>query len=291
MHPFHIVNARPWPLTGALSALLLFSGFLRVLHLRDFILLILGLLCLSATLYQWWRDVCRESTIQGKHTSFVVSGLRVGMLLFIVREVCFFFSFFWAFFHSALSIEFGWPPHIIPIDPMVVPLLNTVVLLSRGATITWAHMALLVSKWIEVRLSISATVFLGILFTSLQFFEYKYCPFTISDSVYGSVFYIATGFHGLHVILGAIFILCIFFRFFIGHFSRNRHFGFEARAWYWHFVDVVWLFLFLSVYWWGRCWTSSDAFHFHWKGCVLSWYVLRRMSRDNHETNMKQIKR
>lgn len=162
----------------------------------------------------------------------------MGILLFIVREICLFFSFFWSYFHSALGSDLGWPPHIVPV-PSAMPLLNTVLLLSSGATITWAHTALLCSKWNEAKVRLLMTVFLGLLFSLMQLLEYERCTFTISDSVYGRIFYLATGFHGLHVLVGSLFILLMFFRHLNGHFSSRHHFGFEARAWYWHFVDVV----------------------------------------------------
>lgn len=205
---------------------------------------------------QWWRDVRREAVFQGKHSLKVESGLRIGIALFIVREIFFFFAFFWAFFHSSLSpnVEVGatWPPvSLNAINPYEVPLLNTTVLLGRGATITWAHIALLNSKHKEASIRIIWTISLGALFRYLQFMEYNFRPFTMSDSVYGSSFYIATGFHGLHVLIGTIFIIITFLRHRWGHFTMLHHFGFEASAWYWHFVDVVWLLLFLSIYWWG----------------------------------------
>ena len=255
-HPFHLVDPRPWPITGACGTLLLLSGFVRIFTKYDKILIWLGLILLILTISQWWRDVTREATIQGKHTSKVEDGMRIGMLLFIMSEVCFFFAFFWAYFHSSLSpnIEVGakWPPiRIIAIRPFDVPLLNTTVLLSRGATITWAHMGLLRSERLEVHISLGITISLGCLFTILQWIEYNFSTFSMADSVYGSTFFLATGFHGLHVLIGTLFIIVIWIRQMLGHFSRTHHFGFEGRAWYWHFVDVVWLFLFLCIYWWG----------------------------------------
>jgi len=255
-HPFHIVDVSPWPFTGASGGLFILAGLTSVIHKYDTLMVFLGLLVVLLTICQWWRDVSREATFQGKHTLKVENGLRLGILLFIISEVCLFFAFFWSFFHSSLrpTVEVGatWPPvWVESINPFGVPLLNTTVLLSRGATITWAHIALLRGKKGEASISLSLTVALGGFFTILQAAEYVYRPFTISDSVYGSTFFLATGFHGLHVLIGSLFIGVILFRHLMGHFSEVHHFGFEGRAWYWHFVDVVWLFLFICVYWWG----------------------------------------
>ena len=210
---------------------------------------------LSASL--WWRDVIREGTAEGHHTSYVQTGLKYGMLLFIVSEVMFFSAFFWAFFHSSLAptVELGciWPPLGISVfSPWRVPLLNTLVLLLSGATITWAHYSILINNAKEAILSLKITILLALFFTMLQVTEYIEATFRISDGVYGSTFFMATGFHGFHVIIGTIFISVSLYRFIQGHFTKEHHFGFEAAAWYWHFVDVVWLFLYLSMYWWGN---------------------------------------
>nr|AKS04351.1 cytochrome c oxidase subunit 3 [Parasagitta elegans]AKS04362.1 cytochrome c oxidase subunit 3 [Parasagitta elegans]AKS04393.1 cytochrome c oxidase subunit 3 [Parasagitta elegans] len=255
-HPFHIVDFSPWPLLGSVGSLCLVSGLVASMHRHGVTLLLVGMVLILVTSIQWWRDVTREATFQGKHTSKVESGMRLGMLLFIGSEIFFFVSFFWAFFHSSLSpnIEVGavWPPvGILAISPFDVPLLNTCILLSSGATITWAHMALLERSWMETQLSLMVTVVLGIYFTSLQILEYEWAGFTLSDGIYGSTFYVATGFHGLHVFIGTLFIAVMTYRNHCFHFSGVHHFGMEASAWYWHFVDVVWLFLFLSMYWWG----------------------------------------
>nr|QNH69921.1 cytochrome c oxidase subunit III [Osmylus zheanus] len=255
-HPFHLVDYSPWPLTGALGAFFTVSGLVMWFHQYDNTLLILGNIITLLTMYQWWRDVVRESTFQGLHTSVVALGMRWGMILFIVSEVFFFISFFWAFFHSSLAptIELGaiWPPMgIHPFDPMQIPLLNTAILLSSGVTITWAHHALMNNNHTQTIQGLFFTVILGIYFSILQGYEYMEASFTISDSVYGSTFFMATGFHGLHVLIGTTFLLICLIRQINFHFSSLHHFGFEAAAWYWHFVDVVWLFLYISIYWWG----------------------------------------
>lgn len=209
----------------------------------------------------WWRDVIRERTFQGLHSRLVLRGLIVGIILFIVSEIFFFISFFWAFFHSRLSptIEVGhrWPPSgIFPFNPFQIPLLNTIILLSSGVSVTWAHQLILRNNWSDAKKALIITWLLGLYFLILQGFEYYIASFGISDSVYGSTFFMATGFHGFHVIVGTIFLFIIWLRIISLHFSNSHHFGFEAAAWYWHFVDVVWLFLFSVVYWWGTYYIS-----------------------------------
>lgn len=256
-HPFHLVDKRPWPLTGAIGALIIMTGLIKWFHLYNQELIFIGITIILLTIIQWWRDIVREGTYQGLHTKFVTKGLRWGIILFIISEVFFFLSFFWAFFHSRLSptIDIGslWPPAgILPFNPLQIPLLNTAILLSSGVTVTWAHHGLLENNYNQSLQGLFLTVILGLYFTALQAFEYLEAPFTIADSVYGSTFFIATGFHGLHVIIGTTFLLTCLLRHLFLHFSSHHHFGFEAAAWYWHFVDVVWLFLYISIYWWGR---------------------------------------
>nr|YP_044719.1 cytochrome c oxidase subunit III [Abronia graminea]BAD24769.1 cytochrome oxidase subunit 3 [Abronia graminea] len=255
-HAFHMVNPSPWPLTGATAALLLTSGLAMWFHFNNSTLMNIGLILMLLTMLQWWRDITRESTFQGHHTPQVQTGLRYGMLLFIVSEVFFFIGFFWAFYHSSLAPtpELGsqWPPNgIQALNPFEVPLLNTAVLLASGVTVTWAHHSIMEGHKKEANQALFMTILLGLYFTSLQAMEYYETPFTISDSVYGSTFFVATGFHGLHVMIGSTFLLVCLMRQMKSHFTTNHHFGFEAAAWYWHFVDVVWLFLYASIYWWG----------------------------------------
>nr|QXG19076.1 cytochrome c oxidase subunit III [Drosophila anomalata]QXG19284.1 cytochrome c oxidase subunit III [Drosophila kikkawai] len=255
-HPFHLVDYSPWPLTGAIGAMTTVSGMVKWFHQYDISLFFLGNIITILTVYQWWRDVSREGTYQGLHTYAVTIGLRWGMILFILSEVLFFVSFFWAFFHSSLSpaIELGasWPPMgIISFNPFQIPLLNTAILLASGVTVTWAHHSLMENNHSQTTQGLFFTVILGIYFTILQAYEYIEAPFTIADSVYGSTFFMATGFHGIHVLIGTTFLLVCLLRHLNNHFSKNHHFGFEAAAWYWHFVDVVWLFLYITIYWWG----------------------------------------
>nr|UYB79134.1 cytochrome c oxidase subunit III [Lirapex sp. ZZ-2022] len=255
-NPFHLVEFSPWPLTGSIGALFLTIGLVGWMRNISSVGLIVGLLLILLTMLQWWRDVIREGAFQGHHTSMVYKGLCLGMVLFIASEVLFFFAFFWAYFHSSLAPtpELGscWPPvGISPLNPFEVPLLNTAVLLASGVTVTWAHHALMQGNRPSAIQGLLFTVLLGVYFTYLQAGEYYEASFSIADGAYGSTFFVATGFHGLHVLIGSTFLIVCLIRAWSYHFSDSHHFGFEAAAWYWHFVDVVWLFLYLSIYWWG----------------------------------------
>nr|UAA82144.1 cytochrome c oxidase subunit III [Platyneura mayri] len=254
--PFHLVTVSPWPLLSSISILLmLFSFILFFMKIKNNIM-ILSLICTMMCLIQWWRDVIRESTFQGYHNKKVYSMIKMGMLLFIVSELMFFFSIFWCYFHMSLSpdIEIGsslWPPNNIKaFNPYMIPLLNTMILLSSGITVTYCHNSIINNLKFESFLSLLITVILGIIFTLFQYKEYNDSTFTLCDSVYGSIFFLATGFHGFHVIMGTTFLIVNLYRIYYSHFSYNHHFGFEAAAWYWHFVDMVWLFLYLFVYYW-----------------------------------------
>nr|QIV24788.1 cytochrome c oxidase subunit III [Analophus parallelus] len=255
-HPYHLVDVSPWPILGALSAMITMVGLIKWFHMYSSDLLFLGFTVTGLIMYQWWRDIVREATFQGLHTYNVTLGLRWGMILFITSEVFFFISFFWGFFHNSLSpsIELGlnWPPKgITPFNPIEIPLLNTLILLTSGLTVTWAHHGLMENNYKQALQGLLFTVVLGGYFTALQAYEYLESPFTIADAAYGSSFFMATGFHGIHVIIGTTFLLVCLIRHWFNHFSCTHHFGFEAAAWYWHFVDVVWLFLYISIYWWG----------------------------------------
>lgn len=255
-NPFHLVDLRPWPFSTGLRAFIIAVGIVSWFHNYGIFLILLGSFTIGITLFQWWRDVSREATFLGAHTSYVARGLRWGIILFILSEVCFFVAFFWAFFHRRLAPtpELGccWPPvGITPINPFRVPLLNTAVLLASGVTVTWAHHRLIEGNRPNAIQALALTVGLGIYFTFLQVGEYVSAPFTIADGIYGTTFYVSTGFHGLHVIIGTIFLSVCLARLVLWHFSPGHHFGFEAAAWYWHFVDVVWICLYLCIYWWG----------------------------------------
>ncbi|YP_009370127.1 cytochrome c oxidase subunit III (mitochondrion) [Macrosteles quadrilineatus] len=256
-HPFHLVENSPWPLTGSMGLMSMTSGTVMWFHYNQMWLMMIGTIITLLTMIQWWRDVVRESTFQGMHTNKVIKSMKWGMILFITSEILFFSSFFWAFFHSSLSpnVEIGmqWPPMgIKSFNPMSIPMLNTMILLSSGVSITWAHNAILNNKFMQTMQSMMMTIGLGLYFTLLQAIEYFEAPFTIADSIYGSTFFMSTGFHGIHVIIGTIFIMVSMVRVKKLHMSSTHHVGFESAAWYWHFVDVVWLFLYISIYWWGN---------------------------------------
>jgi len=257
-HPFHLVDFSPWPLFASSGALASTIGGVMFFHgyIGGEMVLATGMTILVYSMYVWWRDVIREATFEGHHTSMVQLGLRYGMILFIVSEVMFFLAFFWAFFHSSLNptIDIGaiWPPKGIQVlDPWQVPFLNTIILLSSGAAVTWAHHAILAGDRSSGIMALFVTILFATVFTALQAMEYIEAPFTISDGIYGSTFYMATGFHGFHVFVGTLFLAVCLGRLAAYHFTPSHHFGFEAAAWYWHFVDVVWLFLFITIYWWG----------------------------------------
>lgn len=256
-HSFHLVDPSPWPILTAFSVLPLPISF--VLYFNGYPVGSLfenGLESLILVSSLWWRDVIREGAWEGQHTAKVVQGFRYGMLLFILSEVMFFFAFFWSFFYFSFnpSIAIGgvWPPMFLQtLNPFEIPFLNTVVLLTSGATITWCHHAIVRGNSDEAAATLSLTIFFASYFTFLQMYEYTSAPFTISDGVYGSIFYVMTGFHGLHVFIGSTFLTVCLWRLYEATFTRTQHFGFEAAAWYWHFVDVVWLFLYVAVYLWG----------------------------------------
>ena len=242
---------------GAIGGLYFTTGIVSWFHLNSILLFFIGMMLLLIVIIQWWRDIRREGAIQGLHTSIVELGLRWGIALFIISEIFFFLRFFWAFFHRRLSpnIEIGsvWPPFGIKVfNPFQVPLLNTVILLSSGIRVTWAHHSLLIGNYSQTKIGLIVTILLGVYFSILQILEYFEASFTFADRIYGSTFFIATGFHGLHVIIGTLFLIVILIRHIKWEFRKDHHFGFEAAAWYWHFVDVVWLFLYIMIYWWGR---------------------------------------
>lgn len=261
--PYHLVKPSPWPMLGSLAAGLLAVGIVLFLHkVKAGNLeigakgIFVGLAAVITIMFVWWRDIIRESVVEKAHSPLVKIGLRYGMSLFITSEVMFFAAFFWAYYDSALfpreAIGSVWPPkNIHTFNPFDMPFMMTLILLLSGTTVTWAHHAILEGKNKAAAKALALTVGLGFMFSCFQAFEYHHATFSIKDGIFGSTFYMATGFHGLHVIIGTIFLAVCWWRTVKGHFTPQSHFGLEAAAWYWHFVDVVWLFLFVSVYWYG----------------------------------------
>jgi cytochrome c oxidase subunit 3 len=258
-HPYHLPDPSPWPILASLGGFSIVVGIIFAAHLGSYILLTVGTLATVAVAYLWWRDVVNEARTPGAHTPIVRLSLRYGMVLFISSEVMFFVGFFWAYFNFLIfpetqgNGETVWPPSSIhTFDPFHLPFLNTMILLLSGTTVTWAHHALLEGDKRNLVRGLGITVLLGLAFTALQAVEYAMAPFKfVGGGVYPSTFFLATGFHGFHVIIGTLFLAVCWFRARANHFTPARHFGFEAAAWYWHFVDVVWLFLFVVIYWYG----------------------------------------
>jgi cytochrome c oxidase subunit 3 len=265
-HDYHLVNPSPWPLVGAMSAFVLAIGLITWMHHYSAGPLVfgVGLIGVLYTMLMWWWDVIKEAA-EGDHTPVVQLHHRYGMMLFIASEVMFFVAWFWAYFDVALfpgeTQEFArtaltggvWPPKgIETLDPWHLPLLNTLILLTSGTTVTWAHHSLLEGDKKGLRNGLILTVLLGLFFTACQAYEYAHAPFDFSGHIYGATFFMATGFHGFHVIVGTIFLAVCLWRASLGQFTMRHHLGFEFAAWYWHFVDVVWLFLFACIYVWGH---------------------------------------
>ncbi|TXR48102.1 cytochrome c oxidase subunit 3 [Phyllobacterium endophyticum] len=275
-HDYHIIDPSPWPFLGSVGAFVLAIGGIAYMryhsggelvlfnaNLTSPWILLIGVAIVLYTMYGWWSDTIKESK-EGHHTRVVSLHLRYGMIMFIASEVMFFVAWFWAFFDASLfpgeaaqvartAFTGGvWPPKGIEVlDPLHLPLYNTVILLLSGTTVTWAHHALIHNDRKGLITGLTLTVLLGLLFSSVQAYEYIHAPFAFKDSIYGATFFMATGFHGFHVIVGTIFLAVCLLRSLRGDFTPSKHFGFEAAAWYWHFVDVVWLFLFFSIYVWA----------------------------------------
>ncbi len=263
-HPYHLVRPSIWPLVGAIAGGLLATGGIMFMHKVQlggidvgFKGIAIGLIGVLLVMFLWWKDILFETVTEQVHNRVTEIGLRFGMMLFIMSEIMFFVAFFWAFFSSALfpqeAIGYIWPPQTIhTVAPFHLPFLMTMILLLSGCTVTWAHHAILEGKNEEAVKALGITSFLGFFFLCFQIYEYAHAHFGFTDTVYASAFYMATGFHGFHVFVGTIFLIVCWIRAAKGHFTPDRHFGFEAAAWYWHFVDVVWLFLFVAIYWWGN---------------------------------------
>ena len=266
-HDYHLVDPSPWPIVGSVAAFVLAVGLISWMHKMYAaapVVFAAGAIGVLYTMFAWWRDVINEAEHKGDHTRVVQISHRYGMILFIASEVMFFVAWFWAYFDASLfpneaiqasRVAFTggqWPPKGIEVlDPWHLPIYNTVILLLSGTTVTWAHHALLHNDRRGLIQGLTLTVLLGVLFSSVQAYEYAHAPFAFKNSIYGATFFMATGFHGFHVLVGTIFLLVCLLRAIRGDFTPKQHFGFEAAAWYWHFVDVVWLFLFFCIYVWG----------------------------------------
>ncbi len=275
-HDYHILPPSIWPLAGAVSAIVMLSGAVMGMHAPDptpdtdysfldfvqcYWLALIGLAGVLYVMFAWWSEVVHESQI-GDHTPVVSIGLRYGFIMFIMSEVMFFSAWFWAFFKNALypmgpespAIDGVWPPAgIETFDPWHLPLINTLILLCSGAAATWAHHALVhENNRKDLQNGLILAIVLGVIFTFFQAYEYSHAAFGFAGNIYGATFFMATGFHGFHVVIGTIFLTVCLIRARAGHFTPDKHIGFEAAAWYWHFVDVVWLFLFAAIYVWGQ---------------------------------------
>ena len=278
-HPYHIVRPSIWPLIGAFAGMILAVGMVLYMHevkIGGFNIglkgVVLGFIAVLSVMFFWWKDILFEAVTEKIHTPIAKIGMRYGMALFIASEVMFFVAFFWAFFDASLfagqenmpaRIEHTgghWPPtQIETIAAFDLPLMMTLILLLSGCTVTWAHHAIIEGHQKEAVKALGITVFLGFFFLCFQVYEYTHATFGFTEGIYPSTFYMATGFHGFHVLVGTIFLFVCYMRTRKGHFTKDSHFGFEAAAWYWHFVDVVWLFLFIAVYWWGSLGATAGA--------------------------------
>lgn len=271
-HPYHMVRPSIWPLAGSIAAGIMTFGIVLFMHDASFgkfklnwFVAVLGLIGVLAVMFFWWKDVIFEAVVEKAHSPIAQIGLRYGMALFIASEVMFFVAFFWAFFDVSLFVndpvqflreaytQGAWPPpQVEVISAFDLPFLMTLILLLSGCTVTWAHHAVMHGNNADTVKALGLTVALGVVFLCLQVYEYFHSHFGFTEGAYSSTFYMATGFHGFHVFVGTVFLFVCWRRARKGHFTPERHFGFEAAAWYWHFVDVVWLFLFITIYWWGN---------------------------------------
>ena len=259
-HDYHILPPSIWPFLGAVGAFVMLFGAVLWMHGSMPFIFLAGFVLVLYVMWCWWGDTIVEN-LAGDHTPVVQIGLRYGFIFFIMSEVMFFAAWFWAFFKNALypmgpdspAIDGQWPPAgIETFDPWHLPLINTMILLCSGCAATWAHHALVhENNRKDMKTGLLIAILLGAVFTLFQAYEYSHAQFGFAGNIYGATFFMATGFHGLHVIIGTIFLLICLMRAQRGHFTPDNHIGFEAAAWYWHFVDVVWLFLFFSIYIWG----------------------------------------
>ena len=270
-HDYHVLPPSIWPFVGSVSAFIMLFGFVlwvspQIENNTPWVFLI-GLVGVLYTMFGWWADTVKENQA-GDHTPVVRIGLRMGFVLFLMSEAMLFVGVFWSFFKNRLYpmtegspwVDGVWPPAgIETFDPWHLPFINTLILLLSGCAVTWAHHALVhENNRKDLIQGLAIGVALGVIFTGLQAYEYSHAAFSLANnidgqpSVYGGIFFMPTGLHGIHVIIGTLFLFVCLIRAIRGHFTPENHFGFEAAAWYWHFVDVIWIFLFFAIYIWGQ---------------------------------------
>lgn len=255
--PYFILTLRPWPILMSLNSFNIIISNIIIINFKINYFTIINLIIILIIATLWWRDVIRERTFQGNHNFYIINLIKLRIILFIISEIFLFVSFFWNFLHNSLapSIELGlnWPPKNIQFfNPLLIPILNTIILLASSFTVTLTHFYLINNNKTKTLIFLNLTIILSIYFLILQIIEYNEATFTFSDSIFGSSFYIATGFHGLHVIIGTLFLLINLLRIIKLHFSFIHHIRFELAAWYWHFIDIIWLFLYITFYWWNN---------------------------------------
>nr|DBA43889.1 TPA_asm: COX3 [Bombus personatus] len=251
--PFHMVTISPWPIIVSINLMNLLMSIILWIYLNTFMILTLNFLNMLLSMLMWFRDIVRESTFQGMHTLYITMMLKFSMIMFIISELFFFISFFWTFFHNSISpsieINFMWPPKMIKFfNPFEIPLLNSIILIMSGFTVTLSHYNLLNNKMNSSLMNLFMTIMLGIYFNIMQIFEYYNSFFCINDSIFGSIFFLSTGFHGMHVLMGTLMLIYSLIRMLNNHFSSTHHINFEFSIWYWHFVDVIWLFIYMFYY-------------------------------------------
>nr|DBA43538.1 TPA_asm: COX3 [Bombus balteatus] len=251
--PFHMVTYSPWPMIVSIDIMNMMLSIILWIYLNNLMIMMMNSMVLLMSSLMWFRDIIRESTFQGMHSLYIIMMMKFSMIMFIISELFFFISFFWTFFHNSISpsieINFSWPPKMIMFfNPFEIPLLNSIILILSGFTVTLSHYNLLNNKFKSSILTLMITIILGFYFNFMQVFEYYNSFFCINDSIYGSIFYLSTGFHGIHVLIGTLMLLFSLIRMIKNHFSSIHHMNFEFSIWYWHFVDVIWLFIYMFYY-------------------------------------------
>nr|QBP33708.1 cytochrome c oxidase subunit 3 [Bombus sibiricus] len=251
--PFHMVTLSPWPLIVAINTMNTLLSTILWIYLNNMMIMLINLFILLISIFAWFRDIIRESTFQGMHSMFIITMMKFSMIMFIISELFFFISFFWTFFHNSISpsieINSTWPPKMIKFfNPFEIPLLNSIILIMSGFTVTLSHYNLLNNKFKSSITTLAITIMLGFYFNIMQIFEYYNSFFCINDSIFGSIFFLSTGFHGTHVLIGTLMLLYSLIRMKYNHFSTIHHINFEFSIWYWHFVDVIWLFIYMFYY-------------------------------------------